>query len=199
MRKLVTAILSLLFLYSCSNDIAEVNALTDSEYLKMEEARFVTILYSDSAEVKVRITADKMIRHLDKSNPRDEFPEGIFVEFLSESGRPYSWLEADWAMRYEKESEVVARGNAKFYNRKEEMLTSTELIWNEGDQKLHTNKFVRISQPMKGDTSYGYGFEANQEFTLFEIKKKTSSIFNLENFKESMNQKKGSDGDNPPL
>ncbi len=179
----------ILMAIGCSTDINEVNAITDIEHLKKEEAQFVTILYSDSAVVKVRITADKMIRHLDKKNPRDEFPEGIFVEFLSESGKPYSWLEADRAVRYEKESEVIAQGNAKFYNRKDEMLTSTELIWNENDSKLRTNKFVRISQPMKGDTSYGYGFEANEEFTQFEIKKKTSSKFNIEDFKENIDQK----------
>lgn len=185
----IIAFLVLICFVGCSTDINEVNAITNSENLKKEEAKFVTILYSDSANVKVRITADKMIRHLDRSNPRDEFPEGIFVEFLGESGNVYSWLVADKAIRYEKESEVVAQGNAKFYNRKKEMLTSTELIWNEVDQKLWTNKFVRITQPIKGDTSYGYGFEANEEFTQFEIKKKTSSIFNIEDFKEGLNQK----------
>jgi len=187
--KLIVAML-IFIVFGCSTDISEVNAITDNEFLKKEEAKFVTILYSDSAQVKVRITADKMIRHLDRSNPRDEFPDGIFVEFLGESGKVYSWLEADRAMRYEKKSEVVAQGNAKFYNRREETLTSTELIWNENDQKLRTNKFVRITQPMKGDTSYGYGFEANEEFTQFEIKKKTSSVFNIENFKKSFDQKK---------
>ncbi|MEM9546460.1 MAG: LPS export ABC transporter periplasmic protein LptC [Bacteroidota bacterium] len=179
----------LMIAVGCSNDINEVNALTTNDFLKQEEAKFVTIWYSDSAQVKVRITADKMIRYLDRSKPKDVFPEGIYVEFLSPSGKPTSWLEADRAVRYEKEGEVIAQGNAKFYNRKEEMLTSTELVWNENDQKLSTNKFVRISQPMKGDTSYGYGFEANEEFTQFEIKKKTSSIFNIENFKASMDKK----------
>ena len=174
---------------SCSTDINEVNAITDREVLKKEEAKYVVILYSDSAQVKVRITADKMIRHLDRMDPKDEFPEGIFVEFLGESGRPVSWLEADRAIRYEKDGEVVAQGNAKFYNRKEEMLTSPELIWNENDQKLSTNKFVRITQPMKGDTSYGHGFEANEEFTQFVIKKRTSSIFNIQDFKENLDKK----------
>jgi len=181
--------LSAIIILGCSTDVNEVNAITDSEHLKKEEAKFVSILYSDSAQVKVRITADRMIRHLDRSNPRDEFPDGIFVEFLGESGKVYSWLEADRAMRYEKESEVVAQGNAKFYNRKDEMLTSTELIWNENDGKLRTNKIVRITQPMKGDTSYGFGFEANEEFTQFEIKRKTSSIFNIDSFKENIDQK----------
>lgn len=189
MSKFNFIVLAVLIFAGCSTDVNEVNAITDSDFLKKEEAKFVTILYSDSAQVKVRISADKMIRHLDRSNPRDEFPEGIFVEFLGETGKVYSWLEADRAMRYEKASEVVAQGNAKFYNRKDEMLTSTELIWNENDQKLRTNKFVRITQPMKGDTSYGYGFEANEEFTQFEIKRKTSSIFNIESFKENIDQK----------
>lgn len=187
-----TTLLLIITALGCSTDINEVNAITDREFLKKEEANFVTILYSDSAQVKVRITADKMIRHLERSNPRDEFPEGIYVEFLGESGKAYSWLKADRATRYEKESEVVAQGNAKFYNRKEEMLTSTELIWNENDSKLRTNKFVRITQPMKGDTSYGYGFEANEEFTQFEIKKKTSSIFNMQDFKGNLESKEKS-------
>lgn len=175
---------------SCSTDINEVNAITNTDVLKVEEAKSVVILYSDSAELKVRITADKMIRHLDKSNMRDEFPEGIFVEFLDTKGNAYSWLEADRATRYDRRHEVVAQGNAKFYNRKNETLTSTELIWNESDQKMSTNKFVMITQPMKGDTSYGHGFEANEEFTQFEIKRKTSSVFNIESFTKRVDKKK---------
>lgn len=186
----IIALFFLLIFIGCSNDINEVNAITDEEVFKLEEAEFVTILYSDSANVKVRITADKMIRHLDKINPRDEFPEGIFVEFLGDNGKSYSWLEADRATRYEKKQEVIAQGNARFYNTKEETLTSTELIWDENKSRLYTNKFVRITQPMKGDTSYGYGFEANEEFTKFEIKKKTSAIFNIQNFKDNLDRGK---------
>lgn len=174
----------------CSTDIAEVNAITDNEIFKQEEAKFVTILYSDSADVKVRITADKMIRYLNKLDPRDEFPEGIFVEFLGSNGQVYSWLEADRATRYDKKNEVVAQGNAKFYNKKQETLTSTELIWDEDKSIIHTNKFVRITQPMRGDTSYGAGFEANEEFDLFTIKNKASSILNAQGFKNKINQGK---------
>jgi len=176
----------LLFISSCTTDLAEVNAITDTEIFKQEEAKFVTILYSDSADVKVRITADKMIRHLSKSNPRDEFPEGIFVEFLDGNGTPYSWLIADRAVRYDRQNEVIARGNARFYNKKKETLTSTELIWDEDKSILRTNKYVRITRPMRRDTSYGFGFEANEEFTLFTIKKKTSSILNAAYFESQL-------------
>jgi LPS export ABC transporter protein LptC len=192
MRVLILLILALLTI-SCSTDIAEVNAITDNEIFKQEEAKFVSILYSDSANVKVRITADKMIRHLTKTNPRDEFPEGIFVEFLGSNGQVYSWLEADRAIRYDKRNEVIAQGNAKFYNKKQETLTSTELIWDEDKSILHTNKYVRITQPMRGDTSYGFGFEANEEFTLFTIKNKASSILNASSFKNKIDKGKQSE------
>lgn len=178
------------FLIQCSTDIAEVNAITDDKLFKKEEAKFVEILYSDSAEVKVRITADKMIRHMDKINPRDEFPEGIFVEFLGSGGRVTSWLEADRAIRYDKKNEVVTQGSSKFYNNKQETLTSPELIWDEDKSILYTDKVARITRPMKGDTSYGFGFEANEEFTLFELKNKTSAIFNVQSFKDNIDKGK---------
>jgi len=179
-----------LFALGCSTDIAEVNAITDNEIFKLEEADFVKILYSDSANVKVRITADKMVRHLTRTNPRDEFPEGIFVEFLGTNGQVYSWLEADRATRYEKSDEVIAQGNAKFYNKKRETLTSTELIWDEDKSIIRTNKFVMITQPMRGDTSYGHGFEANEAFDLFTIKNKASSILNAQSFKNQIDKGK---------
>ena len=183
MKKLTLFYLLVLGYLSCSNDIGEVNAITANKGTLIEEATDVKILYSDSASLKVRITADKMIRHLDKRNMRDEFPDGIFVEFLSESGKPYSWLTADRATRYDEEKEFIVEGNDKFYNRGKDMLTSTELIWDEETSELKTFKFVRISQPVKGDTSYGFGLVAYEEFTRFEILRKTSAIFNANNFK----------------
>lgn len=189
MMKTVFFCLVFATLAGCVNDLAEVDAVTSDDVFKLEEAENVSILYSDSAAVKVRITADKMIRYLGRVDPREEFPEGIFVEFLTPNGGVSSWMEADRATRYEKKGIVIAKGNARFYNNRKETLTSTELTWDESESKLSTNKWVRITQPMKGDTSYGFGFEANEEFTRFEIKNKTSSILNAETFKEKMDKK----------
>jgi hypothetical protein len=38
---------------------------------------------------------------------------------------------------------------------------------------------VRITDPVKGDTTYGFGFKANQDFTHFEIKKKVQGKINV--------------------
>ncbi len=181
------AIYALLILsaLSCANDIAEVDALTERHSIHMENGSHIKMLYSDSAVLKVRITADSIVRYVDKINPREEFPSGIFIEFLSPSGKPTSWLRADRAVRSEKKSTFVAKGNVRFYNRKNEKLLSTELIWDESKSMLHTEKLVIIIQPEKGDTTYGYGFESNEDFNIFTIKNRTSAVFKSEAFKKS--------------
>jgi len=60
--------------------------------------------------------------------------------------------------------------NVKFYNDNNDILETSELIWNELTGVVHTDKFVKISQPSRRDTSYGYGFVTDEKFTRFEIK-----------------------------
>jgi hypothetical protein len=47
---------------------------------------------------------------------------------------------------------------------------------------------VRITQPEKGDTSYGYGFETNKNFTEFKIKKNFSAKMNVEDISNALGQ-----------
>lgn len=173
---------------SCTNNVSEVDQLTEQKQsFNIERGNGITILYSDSAIVKVRISADSIVRHINSSEAKDVFPRGIFVEFLSPNGSAVSWLTADRAVRNEKENTVTAMGNVRFYNHKNEQLISTELIWNEDQSILSTDKFVSIVQPEKGDTTYGFGFQANEEFNIFEIKKRTSAIFRPDSFDPKKN------------
>lgn len=172
-------------LAGCANDIAEVDALTESVNTSIEEGSGVEILYSDSAELKVRILADSIVRYVERSNPRDVFPSGIFIEFLSPQGRPTSWLEAETAVRSEKSNTFTARGNVRFYNKKNEKLVSTELIWDEAKSILHTEKFVTIIQAARKDTTYGFGFSSNEEFNIFEIKQRSSAVYRPDAFNKN--------------
>lgn len=174
-------------LASCVNDMSEVNQLmTDVDAIYMDTAREVRILYSDSAQVKVEITAPVLVRHLDRENPRDEFPDGVFVQFYDEQQKVSSWLKADYAQKLDRKDLVIANGNVQLYNSANEKLESPELIWNEKEEILYTEKTVRITKPITGDTTYGSGFTANQDFSRFEIKKNYSSKMNSAEFSKSL-------------
>lgn len=156
---------------SCVNSLDDVENLVSDVNLSEEIAKEVRILYSDSALVRVIVNAPLLVRSFEKSVSVDRFPDGILVEFLNDNGKPQSWLEADYAEKSSRSDEVIARDNVVFYNEQQDKLETSELIWNEASGEVYTDKFIKISQPSKKDTSYGIGFKTNETFTRFEIKK----------------------------
>lgn len=159
--------LFLISLIACENDLAEVQRLVNKDEIAVETAKEIEMLYSDSAQVKVRIKSPTLLRHLDNRNPRQEFPDGINVEFLNARHQPTSRMTSKYAMRYEKENKVVVRDSVVWISADNEILETEELIWEEGKDKVYTKKFVVIRRPQ--EIIYGHGFESNQDFTEWKI------------------------------
>lgn len=161
---------------SCVTKMEDIDNLTNGLEASIEVATNVEILYSDSAQIKVKISGPTMNRYLDRDNPREEFPDGVHVEFFGVDGQIESWLDADYAVRETNKSRIVTRKNVNLYNAKNEKLETGELIWDEIGDKVFTDRFVMITQPERGDTSYGYGFVAKNDFKRFEIQKNSGKM-----------------------
>ncbi len=180
MLKNLIGVFLLFIISACGNKIEDIDAaLLDTSTPQIERGRNIKIIYSDSAQVKVVIYAPVMERHLAYNDAKDVFPKGIQLDFIDETGKAYSHLKADEAIRNENSGKVFARGNVIFYNEKGEKLESPELVWDSRDQTVNTEKIVRIIQAEKGDTTVGFGFKANQDFTKFEIKRKVQGKVNV--------------------
>lgn len=165
---------------SCSNKIEEVDAIVYDKYSsKIEKGKNIKIIYSDSGRVKVVIYAPVMERHTGYGVSKDVFPKGILLDFIDDQQKAYSHLKADEAIRNDNDSKITAKGNVVFYNDKGEKLESPELIWDERERIVTTEKIVRITQAEKGDTTIGFGFRANQDFTRFEIKRRVQGKVNV--------------------
>lgn len=175
-----SVLLTLMFLMSCTNDLAEVKKIVSDDDLSIEIAKNIEMLYSDSAQVKVRILSPTLKRYSTQQETYDEFPDGLKVEFLNKNQQATSWLEANYAIKKEKDSKIYIEDNVVLYNRREEKLFTEELVWDEANEIVYTNKAVKIVQPAIGDTSFGFGFKADQEFTRFEISRSFSAIKNVE-------------------
>jgi LPS export ABC transporter protein LptC len=160
--------ITILFLFcSCQNDLEEIDKIINREMIAVETAKDVSMLYSDSARIKVRIEGPVMVRHLDKSNPRQEFTDGVKVVFFTIGGKVESTLTANYALRLEKKRQIIVRDSVVWKSYKGEMLETEELIWEERKEKIYTNRFVTITKP--DEVIIGYGFEANQDFTSWTI------------------------------
>lgn len=177
----------MIIIVSCSNNVDDIDKLLAADLrADVERGNNVRIVYSDSALVKVVIHAPVMERYTDYGDSKDVFPKGILMEFLNEQKVVYSWLKAETAIREQRTQKITARGNVICYNEKKEKLETPELIWDEKERIVYTDKLVRITQAEKGDTTYGFGFVANQAFTRFEIKKKVQGKINVSEFVTSI-------------
>jgi LPS export ABC transporter protein LptC len=160
-------LLLLLAFAACQNDLAEIEALAEAYSTQVETAKNVEILYSDSAQVRVRVTGPTMLYHLDKTAPHQEFPDGVVIDFFDETGEVTSQLTAQYGIRYENKAEVIVRDSVVWQSQEGEKLESEELIWDERRSRIYTKKFVVVTRP--DEIIYGHGFEANQDFSYSRI------------------------------
>lgn len=142
------------------------NILLDNPNLELLED--VEILYSDSAFVKVRVRGPVMLYHTERNDPRQEFIEGIEVEFLDRNMEVLSRLTAKFAIRRESLGIIIVRDSVVWKSNQNEQLTTDEMTWDERRQKVFTDRFVVITRPE--EILYGRGFEADQDFTNITMK-----------------------------
>ena len=163
---LAIALLALV-MCACENDPAEVAALNAKLNTSVERAEKVKIIYSDSAVVRVIISGPVMLSYLDSSEPRQDFPDGVHVDFFGPNREKTGELTARYGLRMERKGQVVVRDSVVWESVKQEKLETEELIWDEKTAKVYTQKFVRITRP--DEIIYGYGLRANQDFSEARI------------------------------
>lgn len=158
-------------LLSCVTKEKDIAELFPEQEISAEYAYDGYLLYSDSAKIRVKVNYEVLKKFKVENDNMTEFPEGIDVEFYDNNQIPSSWLVSKYAIRNDREGTMTARDSVVLYNADGDKLETSELRWIEKDELIYTDKFVRITQPAKQDTSYGYGFRAKQDFSEFEIGK----------------------------
>lgn len=159
-------VLCVLFL-SCDDPNLETRQVITVDDVAMEVAHDVEILYSDSAIVRVRVRGPLLHNFNERDDARQEFPEGIKIEFLEADLSVRSTLTAKKAVRQQEKGLITARDSVVFVTAKQEKLETEELIWDEKTGKVRTEKFVKVTKP--GEVIYGFGLEAEQDFSYWKI------------------------------
>jgi LPS export ABC transporter protein LptC len=159
-------LLSCLFVYSCENDIKDVDALMKRQQ-GVEEAFDITSYLSQEGVMKARLRSPYMLRHQSDS-AYIEFPRTMHVDFYDDSTRIESILDAKYARYREYEDKVFLRDSVVVINlTKGDTLKTDELWWDQNTQEFYTDKPVEIHQPDK--TVYGKGLRAAQDFSWYDI------------------------------
>ncbi len=174
MRKIVAILfVSIPLLYSCENDIVEINKIYSAEDAQVEVGKKIELLYSTNGKIRARLLTPELLRHHTK-DPFTEMPKGLKMYFFNDSMVSESKLSAKYGITYEKSNEMIVRDSVVVINLKGEKLETEELVWNEQTKKITSNKFVKIQTI--DEIIYGDGIEANSDLTNYKIKKIRGTI-----------------------
>ena len=185
--KILFFLLFVTVLYSCKNKLEEVQKLTTHKEYPEFTAENITIYRSDSAKVIFQLTAPEMIKYNTKEKNYVLFPKGIFAKhFFPEYPHLDSYIKAEYAKYMPDKDLWVARGNVVAQNRKGEKLFAEEIFWDQKNQKIYSDKNIKIQT---GDELiYGKGFEADQYLEHYKIKHIKGTVYINENDSTLQNQ-----------
>lgn len=158
---------------SCTNDVDEINEITNTPEEAPETGKGIELIFSDSAIIKFKLTAGRLERR-DGENPVTEFLDGVKIVFYDSGLKSENEIKADFATHYEKEDRIVAKSNVVVVNVKGETLNTEELTWERQKQIVYTDKFVKITTA--DETLLGDGLESNEDFTKYKIKRIKGTI-----------------------
>ncbi len=169
---LVGFVVLCLFLVACENDMAKVNSVTTDVNAKtpVESTKDVEFLYSDSAQIQLKLTAPQTDRFVgDKSY--FEMPKGMHVLFYGKYPKVQTELKADYGVGYDTINGIKfmeVKRNVVVINEKGDRLNTEHLIWNANSKRIYTQDFVKITT--KDEVIWGDGLEADEDFSKYEIK-----------------------------
>ena len=154
-------------LVSCENDPQEVAALFPEVDPGVEAIRDFETIYSDSAQPRVRVTGPEMLRKPNERLYAQEFTKGAHIEFFDEGGDVSSTLDSRYGIRYEEDDRVMLRDSVVWESTAGDRLDTEELHWDPVEEKIYSDRFVRLRQADKLIT--GVGFESNQDFSRAKV------------------------------
>ncbi len=164
----------MIFFSACESDIEKVKLMSQESNFPDQSMTNATIIHKSNGRLEVKVTSPEINRYTSVEDPHTIFPHGLNVQFYDSTLTVESRITANYAIYHEKESRWVAKNNVVAINSQGDTLNTEYLIWNQDKEEIHTDRYVRITT--KDGIIHGKGFEANQNFTNWSIKKTTGTI-----------------------
>jgi LPS export ABC transporter protein LptC len=135
----------------------------------------VTMLYTDSSQLKVIMKANRMLVFTKNvKEPYTILSKGLFVTFFNEEEKISTTLKANYGVRFDQSRRMEARYGVEVVNKEGQKLETEKLIWDEANKKIYTDAFVKVTTDKEIIT--GTGLESNQDFTQYHLKNVIATI-----------------------
>ena len=181
LKNVATAILVVVVLFgaaACSKEEApKLEAVKDRKKLPGLAATKITTVISDSGITRYRIYTDQWDVFDRAAEPYWNFPKGLHFERFDKGLNIDANFHSKTAKYYEYKKLWEFRGNVKAVNIKGEMFETDLLYWDQTQERIYSDKFIRVTQATRVITAYG--FESDQSLTRYNFRN-VEGIFALD-------------------
>lgn len=134
----------------------------------------VTMLISDSGVIRYRVISEVWKIYDKAAEPYWYYPKKVYFEKFNDSLKTESMVSSDTAKYYTRLKKWELRKNVKLINLNGDQFETSLLYWDQMSRRIYSDSFIRIEQ--NGQTMMGYGFESNEQLTVYRIKKPTGDF-----------------------
>jgi LPS export ABC transporter protein LptC len=171
------SILLILFsgmLFSCQNDIEQIEALTEDQNFPVQIVRDGTFHYTQQGKLRNTLKAT-FLEQYEGENPHLKVSEGFTLFMYDSLENIEATLQANEGIFIEQEQRMEARDDVMLWNLEGEILRTEELIWQQDSDKVYTDKFVSIST--KDGIIYGKGLVSDSRFKSYSMKNLSGDLY----------------------
>lgn len=162
--------------FACQTNSKQMQELSKEADEPGVSSKKVAWLYTKKGKPSYKLITP-FVQRFEDAEPYVEFPVGLELRSYGEQGAENAFLSAEYAIQFVNEHKVEAKGSVILKNNKGEALETEHLIWDELNEQIYTEEFVKITK--EDQVIMGEGFLSDIYFNEYSLKK-SRGIINLE-------------------
>ncbi|MCT4600647.1 MAG: LPS export ABC transporter periplasmic protein LptC [Marinifilaceae bacterium] len=160
--KSIVVVFTTAMLFSCSNDIKEVEKYIDIKDNVNMYGKDIKLVYSDSLIVRYKLNAKEYLEQINDKKIERVFPKGVFIRIFDNKGDFSASIKADIA-KYNPTNKVwKLSNNVTIITSDGDTIKTEEMFWDHKNSKIYGEKYVRITHKDGNYIEGNDGFFANE-------------------------------------
>ncbi len=152
-------------LFACDTDYNQANNFNQEIDVPQGVTKDVNLFYTDSGKVKANLKSPVILDYSNEKYGYRVFPKGVEVDFFNPDSTKNT-IYADSAVAFDNPNLIDMRNNVKIITSDSVILTTSQLYWDTERQWVFTDRDYKIKLA-NGSENDGSGFDANQDFSLY--------------------------------
>ena len=132
-------------LFSCKNDMEEVNRIANDEILPEMTGHNLEMIYSDSARIKYKVITPEYLKMSEGEEKYEEFPQGLHAISYDTDGKEIGSITCKYAKKLEEEQLWEARNEVVVINSEGKKLETELLYWDTQEGTIYSDRYVKLT------------------------------------------------------